>query len=177
MLLYTQGGDFMEKLFENKYTRDKEWAKDAYSYIHFRRPIIIVFDVLFALYLIIGVFNSITTRIIDWYFITIPFIWCILIVFLYSKNVNTILKRDLELHGKVIEVNVTVTKDLIIQSQSTGSEFQLNYCDIKKVVRTKKYIYLCSKTNMLYSFKRDSFSIGVADDFLLFLKNKGINVK
>ncbi|MBR5783221.1 MAG: hypothetical protein IKY33_03235 [Clostridia bacterium] len=167
----------MEILFENKYTRDKEWAKDINSYIWFRRPIIIVLDIIFALYILIGIYNSITSNVVDWFYILIPIIWCVFVAFIYRKNVNTVIKRDLELHGKAIEVTVTVAEDIIKQSQSTGSEFQLNYCDIKKVVQTKKYIYLWSKTNMLYSFKRNSFSFGAADEFLLFLKNKGIKVK
>ena len=99
------------------------------------------------------------------------------IAFMYRKNVVTMIKRDQEIHGKEIEVNLTVTEELIKQSQSTGSEFQLNYRDIKRAIKTKKYIYLWSKTNMLYSLKLDSFSVGTADDFLIFLRNKGIKVK
>ncbi len=167
----------MEILFENKYTRDKEWAKDVYSYIYFRRPIIIVLDIIFALYILIGIYNSITSNVIDWVHILIPIVWCLFGVLVYSRNVNTVIKRDLELHGKAIEVTVTVAEDIIKQSQSTGSEFQFNYCDIKKVVKTKKYIYLWSKTNMIYSFKSDSFSLGTVEEFLMFLKNKGLKVK
>lgn len=165
----------MEILFENKYTRDKEWAKDVYSYIYFRRPIIIVFDVLFALYFIVGIYLIFTSS-VYWSYIFTPLVWYALTIFLYWRNVNTVIKRDLELHGKAIEVIVTVTDDIIKQSQSTGSEYQLNYNDIKRVIKTKKYICLWSKTNMLYSFKKDSFSIGSAEDFLFFLKNKGIKV-
>ena len=170
-------GIYMEILFENKYTRDKEWAKDIYSYICFRRPIIIVFDIIFALYILIGIYNLITLNIVNWSFIFIPVIWCVYISFLYIRNVNTVINRDLEMHGKAIDVTVTVAEDMIKQSQSNSSEFQLNYSDIKKVVQTKKYIYLFSKTNLIYSFKRDSFSIGVADEFILFLKDKGMKVK
>jgi len=167
----------MEILFENKYTRDKEWAKDIYSYISFRRPIIIVIDILFALYAIIGIYNSIVTHSIDWYHILVPIIWCIFVVLIYVRNVKTVIKRDLELHGRAVEVTVIVTDDIIKQLQSTGSEFQLNYCDIKKVVQTKKYIYLWSKTNMLYSFKKDSFIRGNLEEFLCFLEKKGIKNK
>ncbi len=167
----------MEILFENKYTRNKEWAKDVYGYMYFRRPIIIVLYILFAIYMFLGIYNSITYNIVNWTYILIPIIWCVFGAFLYKRNVNTVIKRDLELHGKEIEVTVTVTENIIKQSQSTGSEFQLNYSDIKKVVQTKKYLYLWSKTNLLYSFKRSSFSCGNADEFLLFLKNKGVKVK
>lgn len=167
----------MEVLFENSYTRDKEWAKDAHSYIYFRQPIMIVLDIIFALYVIIGIDNSIITKSIDWSYVLFPLIWYAFIVLVYIRSVNIAVKRDLEMHGKAIEVTVIVANDIIKQSQSTGSEYQLNYCDIKKAVQTKKYIYLQTKANLLYSFNKDGFSIGNEKDFLMFLKNKGIKVK
>ena len=103
----------METLFENKYTQDKEWAKDLYSYLYFRRPSIIVLDVLFATYLILGIYNSITTGSVDWYFISIPIVYYASIVFMYCRNVDIAIKRDLELHGKVIEITVTAAEDII----------------------------------------------------------------
>ena len=167
----------MEKLFENKYTRDKEWAKDVYGYIYFCRPVTIVLYVLFAVYAMIGIYSSITSDNAAWYYILIPVIWCAVTVFLYNKKVNAVIKRDLALHGKTIEVTVTAAEDRIKLSQSTGAEYELNYCDIKRVVQTRKYIYLWSKTNMSYSFKKNSFSCGDANEFLLFLRSKGVKVK
>jgi hypothetical protein len=167
----------MEMLFENKHTKDKQWAKDIFKYVHFRQSIMIVVHVLLALYLIIGICNSIAGGCIDWYFISIPVIWLALNVFLYRRNVNTVIKRDLELHGKPIEDIATVTEDIIKVTQSTGAEYRLNYCDIKKAVQTKEYVYLWSKTNVIFSFKKDSFTCGDPKNFVLFLNNKGIKVK
>ncbi len=167
----------MEILFKNNYTRDKEWAIDIYRYIYFRRPIMIAFFVLFAFYLIWGIYDSIVGNSFNWCFVSLSLVWAALVILLYNKNVKTIIKRDIEIHGKAIEVTVTVTDESIKQTQSTGSEYQLNYNDIKMAVHTKNYIYLWSKTNLLYSFKKDSFSIGNKEDFLIFLKNKGIKVR
>ena len=167
----------MDVLFENRYIKDKEGTKDVYSYIYFRRPIIIVFYVIFALHILANIYNAIAIDIYYGYYIFFPVIWVALVVFLYNKRVNTTIKRDLELHGKAIEFTLRVTEDMIKLSQSTGSEFQINYRDIKKVVQTRKYIYLWSKTNMLYPFKKDAFTVGNTDDFLLFLKNKGMKIK
>ena len=167
----------MEILFENKYTRNKEWAKDIYAYFSFRRPLRVVLSIVFAIYLIIGVYNSSVTGVLEPYLIFVPLVWYAAIVLSYFINSNIVIKRDIELSGKPIEVVVTVTDDIIKQLQSTGSEYKLDYYDIKKVVRTKRYIYLCSKTNMFYSLKKDSFSVGNAEDFLSFLKSKGIKVK
>ncbi len=167
----------MDVLFENSHIRDKEGTKDVYGYICFRRPIIIVFYVIFALHILANIYNAIAIDIYYGYYIFFPVIWVALVVFLYNKRVNTTIKRDLELHGKAIEFTLRVTEDMIKLSQSTGSEFQINYRDIKKVVQTRKYIYLWSKTNMLYPFKKDAFTVGNADEFLLFLKNKGMKLK
>lgn len=167
----------MEILFENNYTRNKEWAKDCHGYICFRRPTMIVFQIICILYFIIGILDSIFTKSVCWQYISLALIFYPLIVFVYIRNVNTEIKRDLEIHGKAIEVTLAVTEDIIKQSSSTGAELQLNYNDIKRVVQTKKYIYLLSKTNTIYSFKKDSFSVGSTNEFLLFLKNKGIKVR
>lgn len=143
----------------------------------------IIFHILFALFLVLGIYNSAVANSIlaegrvDLSDVSFSVFWYIFVVFLYVRSVNIVIKRDFELYGKPVSVIVTVTENEIRQLQSTGSGFQLNYCDIKRVVQTKKFIYLWSKTNLIYSFKRDSFSLGNADDFLLFLKSKGLKVR
>lgn len=164
----------MQILFENKYTRDKELARDLYGYMYFRRPIMIVLDIMFALCLLIGIYNSIMAGVVNWVYILWPIVYYAIAVWLYSMNVRAVIKRDLESHGKPVEEIVTVSEDKIRLSQSTGAEYHLNYCDIKKVVQTKKYIYLLSKAKLIYSVKRDAFTIGDAATFLAFLKTKGL---
>lgn len=94
------------------------------------------------------------------------------------RNVKTVLKRDLEMHqGKLIELISSVTDADIQYVNSTGTECHLQYPDVKKVVQTKEYIYLWSKANMLYSIKKDSFSVGTSEGFLDFLRSKNIKVK
>ena len=84
------------------------------------------------------------------------------------------MKRDIELHGKAIEVDMYVTDEAIDMKQSTGSVTTLKYTDIKKVVKTSKFYYVWSKSNMLYTFKKSGFSKGNAEEFLSFLRDKGI---
>ncbi len=167
----------MEILFENKCVRNEEWAKDINKYIYFRRPIMIVLFALFALYLALGIYNLVAFSDFIWYLILFPVFWILFVIYLYKKNQRILLKRDLELHGEPIEAVVTVTDEMIIYKQSTGSEFRLKYSDVKKAVHTSKYIYLWSKTNMLYSLKSDSFTVGNAEDFTAFLKSKSLKVK
>ncbi len=167
----------MEILFENKYVKNREWAKDVFGYINFRRPLIIVFDIYFFLCIILGIVDIIVDKNINVYLFILPIVWMFLQVFIYIKNVNITLKRDLEMHGKPVEITVTITDENITTVQSTGSEIHLNYADVKKAFQTKKYIYLQTKASLLCSFKKAGFSIGNEEDFLKFLRNKGIKIK
>ena len=167
----------MEILFENKYVKNREWAKDVFGYINFRRPFVIVFDIYFFLCIVLGIVDIIANKNINIYLFILPVVWIFLQVFIYIKNVNITLKRDFEMHGKPIEVTVIVTDENITTLQSTGSELHLNYTDVKKAFQTKEYIYLQTKTKLLCSFKKDGFTIGKEVEFLKFLKDKGIKIK
>ncbi len=167
----------MEILFENKYTRDREWSREIFRYFYFKRPLMILFDIIFVLYLVFGVYSSITSKNVAWGLIIIPIAWFLFVVFYYVINRDVHFKRDLEMHGKAVEVTATVTDEMISHSQSTGSELYLDYSNIKKAVQTKEYIFLITKTKLIYSFKKDSFTLGSADELLAFLKNKGVKVK
>lgn len=137
----------------------------------------IVINAILALYFVLGIFTLIFDDYFSWYSFIVPPLYWLFVFFTYKRNTKTALMRDLEIHGKPVEIVVTVTDEIIKQSQSTGSEFQLNYIDIKKAVKTKKYIYLWSKTNLLYSFKIESFTVGSASTFLAYLQSKSVRVK
>ncbi len=166
-----KGGKYMEILFENKYVRNKEWAKEVYRYIYFGRPLVIALEVMLVVSFILGIIYT------KWHVVFSIGLTVFFFVLMCVRNVKTLLKRDLELHGKAVEVIVTVTDQIIHQWNSTGAQYHLNYVDIKRVVRTPKYIYLWSKSNMLYTLKKDSFSVGDDVSFLIFLNNKGVKAK
>ena len=48
-IICSKGGIYMEILFQNSYIKNREWAKDVFGYISFRRPAAIVVDVGFFL--------------------------------------------------------------------------------------------------------------------------------
>lgn len=68
----------MESLFENSYVKNREWAKDVFGYINFRRPLIIVFDVFFFLYIVLGIVDIIVEKNINVYLFILPIIWIFL---------------------------------------------------------------------------------------------------
>ena len=52
----------METLFENSYIKNREWAKDVFGYINFRRPLIIVFDIYFFMCVVLGIVDIIVDK-------------------------------------------------------------------------------------------------------------------
>ncbi len=164
----------MEILFENSYTRDKEWVQDATRWAFFRRPVLIVSDLILLLYFIMGIYEMAVNRVVYVYWFLIPLALIGVTLFRYKRTVTLSLKRDIEMHGKEIDVTSVVTDEHICYKHSSGTEYTLHYSDIKKVVQAKKYIYLISKSKTVYSFKKEGFSVGTAQQFICFIKSKGI---
>lgn len=167
----------MDVLFENTHVRTKELAKEIYGYFYFRRKLYIfgwiVCGLSFVTNLVCAIFgDSYSTTI----FILAPFI-VLLPLYAYLRQVNIMVKRDKEVHGKEIEVTTVVTDEFIQQTASTGSVNKITFDNIKVVIQTKNLILLRSKANLLYIFRKDTFIVGDKSEFISFLKNKGIKVK
>ncbi len=167
----------MEPLFQNSYVRNRQMAKELYGFFYFKRIIYIVCDVFLGLYFIHNLFLSIYY----WEFLNLGLILPPLAfafqVFMYRVNINVLLKRDLELHGKEPTLELTVTNESIQHAISGHSQFTLDFSNIKRAFCTKNYIFLHTKANLVCAFKKNGFSIGQEADFIEFLKDKGIRVR
>ena len=184
MLKYTKGGEDMEIRAKSKYNFDSVKALAHLTIFKKANPKkrMIFWTVVFAILLGIIILEMVVFGILDLIFLqqngllflTISLLLFCYVLFAYKRYIKMLIKRDIEMHGKPIEVSVAVSDECIKQTQSTGSEFTLKYIDVKKVVKTKKYIYLQSKAKLLYSFKIDSFSVGSVEEFLKFatIKNE-----
>lgn len=172
-----------EILFENSHVRDKATVKEMYSYEFFKKPKQIVLFALLAFFVILYVGVNIWEYVYYgiWsmeYWIFVPWLLISLLEFLmYKVSVKTTLKRDLEVCGKELEAKFKVTSDSIIGESMTGSVTETGFDKIKSAVQTKNLIILRSKANLLFVFRKDGFSIGTKEDFVAFLKNKGIKVR
>ena len=168
----------MDFLFENKYIRDKAWVKEISGYSLLYRPIMLAFNIIFAILFIAGVAIVIVENNVNLYLLVVPVYWFLFITILYFKNIKSTIKRNEEMNGgKVVEVTSHVTEDKIEQTHSSGLVNTFYYDNIKKVIKNKEYILIHSKANILYSFKRDGFTVGSEKEFLEFLMKKGFKVK
>lgn len=168
----------MDIIFENSYTRTNELAKEIYQYIYYKRPIYIFFDIVLGL----GFFANLATLIFEQYcnvsvFVTVALFFT-LQFYLYFKSVKNLLKRDQEItNGNAICVNIIVTNDFILNTSSTGSVNEIPFSKIKKAIQTKNLILIRSEANLLYIFRKDSFTKGNASEFITYLNQKGFKMK
>ena len=167
----------MEVLFENSYVRNKQLAKEIYRYLYFQRVWLIISYSLLLL--------SFLANILLWIFegtyslfvlIFVPLLFS-LRFYSYFRSVQMMEKRDCEIHGKEITVETIVTSEYIQNTVSTGSVNKLEIGKIKKAVQTKNQILLITEAKLLYICPKDKFTKGNAEDFIKFLKDKGIKVK
>lgn len=167
----------MEILFENSYVRDKELAKDIYSYYYLKRKELVVYYVLISLAFIANILIALFEKIYNWGFIILFPLLFLFQLYCYFRQVNAVVKRDEEVHGKGIEVKTIVTNEYIQNTAATGAVNKLGYDKIRYAVQTKNLILLRSKANLIYIFRKDTFTKGTLDDFVTFLRAKGIKVK
>ena len=172
-----------EILFENSHVRDKATVKEMYGYEYFKKPRQIVIFALLAFFVILYVGFSIWEYVCFgiWsmsYWIIVLYLLVPTVEFLlYKVSVKTMLKRDLEMCGKEFEAKFKLTSDSIIGEGMNGGVTETGFDKIKSSVQTKNLIVLRSKANLLFVFRKDGFSIGTKEDFVDFLKNKGIKVR
>ena len=166
----------MEILFENKYERNLEWAKQTYRCIYLRRQFIIFCCIYLFAALLWGLYELIFNGYINILIIVIPILFAV-VFWRYKSSVKITLQRDIETFGKPVEVTVNVTNEAIMQINSLGGNYCLKFHNIKKAVRTKKYVYIITNAKLIYTFKNDGFTVGDKDHFLDFLRMKGIKVK
>lgn len=166
----------MDILFENSYTRSKELAKEIYRYFYFQRKLYIFGYIILGLSFALNLSFAISGQSYNLaVFIFVPLV-ALLPLYCYIRQVSAMVKRDKEVHGKEIEVSTTVTNEFIQNTASTGAINKIEFCKIRCAVQTKNLILLRSEANLVYIFRKDSFTVGNKEDFISFLKNKGIKV-
>lgn len=167
----------MEIIFKNSYTRTKALAKEIYRYFYFQRKWRVILFVIIALCCLANLLLVIFGE-SDNYSVFILALLCIgFQYYCYFQQVNSMVKRDAEVHGKEIDVETIVTDFFIQNTASTGTVNKIEYDKIMRAFQTKNLILLHSKANLIYIFRKDTFEIGTKEEFIAFLGTKGITVR
>lgn len=167
----------MEILFKNTYIQTEDWVKAGNRLNFLRRPFFIICHCVGLLMLLWAIYAVIFLRIIYVLSFFLSIWWFAFNAALYAKANRIVLKRSVEMNGRNAGVISEVTENCVQFVCDNGSTQQMQFDNIKRGYVTEKYIFLWSKANILYTFSRNGFLIGNEEDFLRFLREKGIKIK
>ena len=166
----------MEPLFENTHTQDKSFYKEIYGYFYLRRPVAIGFYVFSAVGFLIHLPLAISGRDQSIGFMALAIALPLINLILYFRHIRLSARRNNEISSEPISVSTFVHENSLELTASNGSTINIELSKIRSAVQTKNYIVLRSDARLLYSFHKDGFTKGTKEDFLAFLKGKGIKI-
>ena len=159
-------------LFESRYVLDQQWFNEIYGYIYLRRPINLIIAGILAVYsiLMIFIFKSATLLVV-----TIVLVAVRIAMYLIAKKREP--ARIKEMYGENVGVIASVFDDCIRYATTSGNNFRIHYTDMKTVESTEHYRLIFSKSNSVYTLKKEWFTHGNENDFINLLIHKGVRVK
>ena len=171
----------METHFENKYTKDKESIREYLNYFYFRKPILMVLNIFFALIFVFTVASFFYPPIFPYsglkaLYIVLPlFIWTVTIL-RYFKALKLSVMRDREINnGNQIDMHYIVSDEKVeVCCESIETKNSVYLSQVKKVVKTKNFIILITEAKLSFVLRKDSFTKGTSEGLLYFLRKKGI---
>ena len=163
----------MEILFENRFVRTKEILREFYRYAYFKNPTILIADI--ALLALLAVSLLLWGTHLPLAVVIVVPVVAAAQYWTYTRAVNAVMKRDDELTaGGKLEVTAAATEEKLVNTDSTGASMELPYDKVKKIAQTKSLILLRSQANFWYILPKNTFTKGTAEEFLAFLKSKGL---
>lgn len=160
----------MENKFEIHYTRTKELLREYCLFAYFARPSMIACDCVLLALAAVSVVSGGTPLLA-----LLPVIVIGMKLVLYLTMPNAMAKRDDEAaSGGAVTVDASAGEDLLRFRVSNGAEQELPYAKMKKLAQTKHLILVSSEAKLWYIFPKDAFTKGTPEDFLAFLKTKGV---
>lgn len=167
----------MEILFENKCINNEKWAKEFTKVAYFHTPLFFTLHIISLALFTFGIIKLLLFRTIDIFCLFIPAEFIIVILISRFIRIKRTMKIKSEMYGENPEVISKATEDYFEQIHSNGMQYKILYDTIKRGYKTNDYIFLHSKANVAYSFSRNRFSVGTEQEFIDFLRRKGIKIK
>ena len=169
----------MPVLFESSFNMDKSFYKEIYSYHHFKKPSSMLSLICAVLLLIPGLYFAVKDQFQDAVLniALIFYLFAFALYFaVYFMKINISLKRIAEVTNNAPAVCTASVTENSINYNTPVSKMEINFSNIKKAFQTKNYIMLMSNSRLIYSFRKDNFTVGNCEDFLKFLRVKGYKI-
>ena len=163
-----------EPLFKNSFIRDDVAIKEMYKDYFLKST---RFRIIYAVCILLQLF-SISADL--GFFLTILFynaIVLILVAFSYRQHVKISIARDREIsNGEDILMDTSVFDDRI-EVDIIDKNHKLYWDSVDYVSISENYVSIRTKAKLIYMLKKDSFTLGSCDDFIEFLKSKGLKIR
>ena len=166
--------------FSNRTTYDEERLLRYHNFLVLRKRFFwsvviictVLISIIFALTLIFDPYNSSI-----WF--SFIFIWTLdmICVFCYFILPHITISKAPQLNTNVLfEFEDNVFK-IYATAKSGNESSERNYQSLIKVMESKQDIYLFISQRQAYILNKSCFTVGTSEDFLKFLKSKGIPCK
>lgn len=169
----------MEIIFKNQLIYTKQYYKEYYEYICFKKPTVLIVDIIFSISFIISIISMIFPKLViidvNTAMANIATLLILLFfqIYLFFRNKNLAYNRDLERNNdNPIKVELLITEETVTVCTNCEKNINIEFSNIEKVVRTKNYYILVSKSKFHIPLKKDGFTKGTAKQFEQFLKQK-----
>lgn len=164
----------MEILFTSSYISNQALSKEVYSYLYFKRRFALICQAIMILAWVYGLVEGIFHQNYNWILLGFVPLYLLIRYLSYHYQVRAVMKRNYEMYGNEITVETIVTEEYIQSNASTGAVMKVEYCNIRKAVQTKNLILLQTKANVVLIFPKADFTKESREEFLAFLRGKGI---
>lgn len=169
----------MEPLFENTHVRDKKAVKALFRYYCMGRPVPVFIYCMAGVLLALWIFLlTIGERLI---LPPIIIVFCLLVPHLtYLTSVRATLGRMREVGGgDTVTTHISVTDaDVAVRTErEADGETRVEFANLAYAKVTDTYIFLVTKSRLIFTLERDGFTLGNDAACIAFLRGKGIRVK
>ena len=174
----------MEPRIINSYVFGADLTRPMRLYYDYRRPFVIVVDILSVIWVIWGIVLSVLNKSITPEISSIiGFIlcWNLFRVILHFRNLHMDQKRlEVNTGGFPETLTLTVTDTLVlydVQSSRGSAHYEYRLQDFKRVIVLKELIMMETIAKQVIFFKNDGYLLGSAEELKAFLRSRGFKVK
>lgn len=169
----------MQTIFENQFICTKEYYNEYYKYICFKKPIMIIINIILSINFIVSIssiifpqLNMLEANTAEANIASVLIILC-LQLYVFFRNKNLAYNRALERNkGNPMEVKILITEKDIGIFTNSKKDMNIEFANIEKTIETKNYYTLVSKAKLAIVLKKDGFIKGTTNEFKKFLKQK-----
>jgi hypothetical protein len=169
----------MELIYKNSYIKTKDFYNEYYKCVHLtnRRNIVLIVigAICIAVNLSALIFSGGDSALLINLTIVVLLV-CGAKFIAYKAESDTRHKQDLEFGGgKPLEISLTVTQnglDYYVANYQTKTHF--NFADLRRARKLGGFFVVTTKSAYPLIFRKDSFVTGSPDEFLTFLRSRGV---